>query len=285
MPGPAIANQSNATTANAAAGSGFTARGIWRIFWTALLVRVAYMTLAHTYRIRPFEDHFDFGWEMARIARALVTGHGYADPFITGHTGPTAWLPPAYTLIIAAAFKLFGVYTLISAWVLLTVNCIFSAATVPAIYEIAVRCFSRRVAVWSAWIWALYPAALQYAVRRIWEMSLTTMLFAWVLLIALRVRGIGEPATAKSAGHPTLAALRPALGTHRALQSIPAPLPASLRLVDAFRRRATFCSIWKSSPRRSRLPRLPNSVGVAQLDCLSRLHSHSRQLRRGALSR
>jgi 4-amino-4-deoxy-L-arabinose transferase-like glycosyltransferase len=164
------------------------------IFWAALLVRLLYITVAHTYRIRPYEDHFDFGWEMARIARALVTGHGYADPFITGRTGATAWLPPAYTLIVAAAFKLFGVYTPLSAWVLLAVNSAFSAATVPAIYEIASRCFNRRVAAWSAWIWALYPAAMQYAVRWVWEMSLTTMLFAWVLAVALRARGVGGPA-------------------------------------------------------------------------------------------
>jgi 4-amino-4-deoxy-L-arabinose transferase-like glycosyltransferase len=198
MPKPAIANRSNATTADGSAGFAFDAKRVWPIFWTALLVRVLYVTLAHTYRIRPYENHFDFGWEMARIASALVAGHGYADPFITGHTGPTAWLPPAYTLIIVAAFKLFGVYTSLSAWVLLTINSIFSAATAPAIYEIAERCFNRRVAVWSAWIWALYPAAMQFAVRWVWEMSLTTMLFAWVLVIALRVRGIGEPATANS---------------------------------------------------------------------------------------
>jgi 4-amino-4-deoxy-L-arabinose transferase-like glycosyltransferase len=192
MPEPAIANRTSATIAGAPSRFGSDARGVWPIFWTALLVRVLYITLAHTYRIRAYEDHFDFGWEMTRIARSLVTGHGYADPFITGHTGPTAWLPPAYTLIIAAAFKLFGVYTPLSAWVLLSINSIFSAATVPAIHEIAQRCFNRRVAVWSAWIWALYPAAMQYAVRWVWEMSLTTMLFAWVLVIALRVRGIGE---------------------------------------------------------------------------------------------
>ena len=129
---------------------------------------------------------------MARIARALVTGHGYADPFITGHTGPTAWLPPAYTLLIAAAFKLFGAYTPLSAWILLALNSLFSAATAVAVYEIAVRCLNRKVALWSGWIWALYPAAMQYAVRWVWEMSLTTMLFAWALVIALRVRGVGE---------------------------------------------------------------------------------------------
>src|SRR5271165_398997 len=156
MPEPAIVNRSRATSANTSTEFGFSTKEVWQIFLVALLVRLFYMTLAHTYRIRPFEDHFDFGWEMARIARALVTGYGYADPFITGHTGPTAWLPPAYTLIIAAAFRLFGVYTPLSAWVLLAINSVFSAATVPAIYEIAARCFNRRTALWSAWIWALY---------------------------------------------------------------------------------------------------------------------------------
>ncbi len=120
---------------------------------------------------------------MARVARALVTGHGYADPF-NGHTGPTAWVPPLYPLLIAAVFKLFGVYTAKSAWVILTLNSVFSAATSIFVYEIAARCYNRKVALWSAWIWALYPAAMQYAVRWIWEMSLTTMLFAAVLALA-----------------------------------------------------------------------------------------------------
>ncbi len=80
-------------------------------FWAAFLVRVAYLTIAHTYRIRPFPDHFEYGWEMGRIGRALATGRGYADPFV-GHTGPTAWVTPLYPLLIAFVFKLTGVYTL-----------------------------------------------------------------------------------------------------------------------------------------------------------------------------
>ena len=161
------------------------------IFWTAFLVRVLTITLAHTYRIRTFQDHFQFGWEMGRVARALVTGYGYADPFV-GHTGPTAWVPPLYPFLMAAVFSLFGVYTAASAWVLLVINSLFSAAIAPAIYEIAARCYNRSVAVWSAWLWALYPAALQYAVHWVWEMSLTTMLFSFALVLALRMRGIGE---------------------------------------------------------------------------------------------
>lgn len=156
------------------------------------------MTLAHTYRIRPYDGHFQFGWEMARIARALVTGHGFADPF-RGHTGPTAWVAPLYPLLIAAVFKIFGIYTLKSAWVLLTINCAFSALTARAAWEIGARCFNLRVAKWAAWIWALYPAAMQYAVRWIWEMTLTTLLFAWLLVVLLRMRNVGGDAPSEQA--------------------------------------------------------------------------------------
>jgi 4-amino-4-deoxy-L-arabinose transferase-like glycosyltransferase len=161
------------------------------IFWVALAIRILVITIGHTYRIRPLQDHFQFGWEMGRVARALATGYGYADPFV-GHTGPTAWVPPLYPLLIAAVFKIAGVYTAASAWIILAINSLFSAAIVPAIYEIAARCHGRRVAIWSAWLWALYPAFLQYAVHWVWEMSLTTMLFSFVLVLALRMRGIGE---------------------------------------------------------------------------------------------
>ena len=168
-------------------------RAPWRLFWVAFVIRVLYMTLAHTYRIRPFVDHFQFGWEAGRIARSLATGHGYANPFapsFMGPTGPTAWVPPAYPMLIAGVFKLFGVYTHASAWVLLFINCILSGFTAMAVWEIAYRCFSRRNAVWSGWLWALYPAAMQYAVRWIWEMTLTTFLFTLVLVLSLRMRKI-----------------------------------------------------------------------------------------------
>ncbi|NYF90368.1 hypothetical protein RBB79_12305 [Tunturiibacter empetritectus] len=171
-------------------------RAPWYLFWAGLLLRVLYITLAHTYRIRPSEDHLQFGWEMGRIARALSTGFGYADPF-TGHSGPTAWVPPLYPLLLAGVFKLFGVYTAKSTWVILTINSIFSAATALLIFEIAARCFqptgrARKIALWSAWLWALYPAALQYAVHWVWDMALTAFLFSAVIVIALRVRSIGE---------------------------------------------------------------------------------------------
>lgn len=184
-------------------------RAPWPLFWAAFSLRVACILIGHTYRIRTGDNHFGFGWEMGRIAQSLVLGHGYANPF-NGISGPTAWAPPLYPLLMALSFKLFGLYTNAAACFLLICNSLFSAAMAPAIYEIAARCFdaygfARRssrdaepVALWSAWLWAVYPAALQYAVHWIWEMSLSAVLFTWALVLALRLRRIGELAQVRT---------------------------------------------------------------------------------------
>lgn len=171
--------------------SGDDRRLRWQIFSAAFLVRILYILLAHTFKVRPSDDHFEFGWEMGRIGRSLATGHGYGNPF-TGLTGPTAWVPPGYTLLVGAVFKVFGVYTRLSAFVLLAFNSLLSAWTAVLCYEIGLRCFGRRNAVWSGWLWALYPAAMQYAVRWIWEMSATAFLFSAAIVLALRMRGVGD---------------------------------------------------------------------------------------------
>src|SRR6201996_1733656 len=171
--------------------AGKEVRPPWLVFWAALAVRVLYLTLAHTYRIRPYDDHMLFGEETGPRARALATGYGFSDPF-RGHTGPTTWVGPLFPLLLAGVFKLFGVFTSLSAWVILTLDSLFSALTALTVWEIGFRCFNQNVARWSAWIWALYPAAMQYAVRWIWDSSLTTFLFSWALVLALHLRSGGS---------------------------------------------------------------------------------------------
>ncbi len=172
----------------------------WAIFWIALVVRLAAITLGHYYRIPPYSHHFGFGWEMGRIARSLATGHGYANPFTDHPSGPTAWETPLYPLILGADFKLFGVYSALSAWMILAFDSLLNALMVRTTWEIAVRCFNRKIAVWSAWIWALYPAAMQFAVKWVWEVTLTAFLFSCILVLTLRMRNIGgAPEEAKDA--------------------------------------------------------------------------------------
>jgi hypothetical protein len=165
--------------------------GPWRLFWLALVLRLAVVGLCHYYRVRVEEDHFHFGAEMGRIARALATGRGYADPFF-GQTGPTAWVTPLFPLILGGIFKIFGVYSTLSAWAILALDSLLNALMIPLIWEMGERCFGLRVTRWAVWIWALYPAAMQYAVKWIWEMTLTTFLLQLALVIALRVGCVGE---------------------------------------------------------------------------------------------
>jgi hypothetical protein len=166
------------------------------IFWTAFLVRVAYITLAHTYRVTPFNNHFEFGCETGRVAASLVSGHGYSSPF-GGETGPTAWMVPGFTLLLAGVFKVFGIYSSLSAWVVLVLNSLFQAMTAHLVYEMGARFAGRRNGLWAGWIWALYPGIMQYGVRWLGEMSLVTMLFAAVLVLGMRMHGMGSTPPAR----------------------------------------------------------------------------------------
>ena len=156
-------------------------------FWIvaiAFFLRFAWIIVAHTYRIENIENSFGFGWEMGRIGAALASGRGFSDPFVTP-SGPTAWEPPLYPFLTGGVFKLFGVYSPASAFVLLSINSLFSALTCAPIFRIARRIFSEKVAVGSAWTWALLPYVMYWCTRWVWETSLSALLVAVIFWLAL----------------------------------------------------------------------------------------------------
>src|SRR5581483_5807230 len=158
-------------------------------FWIvtiAFALRLAYILTAHTYKVKPDEDYFSFGYEMGRIGRAIATGHGFADPFGPA-TGPTAWEPPLYPYLIATVFKVTGIYSKLSALILLTINSVFSAVTCIPIFLTARKCFSEKVAVWSAWGWALLPTVMYWCARWVWETSLAALLLALIFWLVLEM--------------------------------------------------------------------------------------------------
>jgi 4-amino-4-deoxy-L-arabinose transferase-like glycosyltransferase len=156
------------------------------IILVAFLLRFAVITIGHTYRITPRRDHFQFGWEMGRLARSIATGHGFSSPTDLP-SGPSAWAPPVYPYILAGVFKLFGVYSAASAFVILTLNSIFAALTCLTLYRIAERMYGITVARATAWTWAVFPYAIYWPVRVVWETSLTAFLLSLALLLTLRM--------------------------------------------------------------------------------------------------
>ena len=172
-------------------------RGWWlrirtSLFWMsaiAFALRLAYILIAHTYKFKPDQNDFSFGYEMGRIAHAIASGRGFADPFGPA-TGPTAWEPPLYPCLIAAVFKLSGIYTHVSAFILLTINSTFSALTCIPIFLIARKCFNEKVAVWGAWGWALLPTVMYWATRWVWETSLAAFLLAIIFWLTSELENL-----------------------------------------------------------------------------------------------
>lgn len=154
------------------------------MFVIAFVLRFGYILIAHTYKFKTLDNNFSFGFEMGRIGRSIATGQGFANPF-DGITGPTAWEPPLYPYLIAGVFRITGVYTHASALILLTINSIFSALTCIPIFLIARKCFSERVAVWTAWMWALLPSVMFWCTRWVWETSLAALLLAVIFWLTL----------------------------------------------------------------------------------------------------
>ena len=157
-------------------------------FWIVVLafaLRLGWILIAHTYQFRTNDNNFSFGWEMGRIGRSLAMGQGFSNPF-NETTGPTAWEPPLYPLLVAGVFRLFGIYSHASALVLLTINSLFSALTCIPIFLIAKRCFGEKVAVWTSWAWALLPSVMFWCTRWVWETSFAALLLAAIFWLALR---------------------------------------------------------------------------------------------------
>src|SRR5215510_1941758 len=134
----------------------------------------------------PERDNFSFGWETGRIARSVALGEGFSSP-LHGPTGPTAWMTPVYVYLVAAVFKVFGIYTLKSAVVMLTLNSLFSALTCLTVFFIADKSFGRVIAIRAGWVWALFPYAIYFAACRVWDYSLNALLFSLLFLAALRL--------------------------------------------------------------------------------------------------
>ena len=153
----------------------------------SLMLQIAAIGLFHQYRTRSGNDNFEFGWEMGRIGRSIALGQGFSSPY-EGNTGPTAWEPPLYPFLIGGVFKIFGVYTRASAWVLLSINSWLATLTSIPVFLIARRTFGESVAKWSAYAWGLNPYVWYWSIHWIWDTTFTPFLLACILLLALQLQ-------------------------------------------------------------------------------------------------
>jgi len=169
-----------------------TLAGIWgRIrtstFWMvaiALLLRVGWIVVAHTYRFKSTDNNFGFGWEMGRIGASIATGHGFSNPF-GPPTGPTAWEPPLYPFLIAGVFKLFGIYSKLSAVPVVGNQQHFLRAHVHSDFPDRAARFLRESRRRRRLDVGPLPLRDVWCTKWVWETSLSALLVAVVFWMAL----------------------------------------------------------------------------------------------------
>lgn len=195
-----------------------------------------------------------FDQETGSIAASVATHKGFSNPF-NKETGPTAWLTPVYPLLVAETFKLLGVRSVYSFYVLAFLNILFSSGVCVPMYLVGRRVADRTTASVAAWLWALFPAAIMVPFEWIWDTSLATLLAALILWATLEVSdstnirdwcGYGLLWGLTLMTNPTIGILLPFLlgwSVYRARVRIQLPLTGMLRRGVLALGLAVFCCV------------------------------------------
>jgi 4-amino-4-deoxy-L-arabinose transferase-like glycosyltransferase len=155
------------------------ATSLWLILFVAVLLRVGFLWQYQSDHPRQAVSVVPFLFESGNIAHSLAIGQGFASPFRI-NTGPTAWMPPVYPLLLATIFRIFGPYTFNSflAAALFNVFCA-TLACIP-IFFAGKRIAGLGVAATAAWLWAVFPNAILIPVESMWDASLSALLVATI---------------------------------------------------------------------------------------------------------
>jgi 4-amino-4-deoxy-L-arabinose transferase-like glycosyltransferase len=151
----------------------------------AFIVRLVVVGFVYQTFLDPGRDHWEFAFETGKIARSIVTGHGFGNPYYGVNTGPTAEIAPVFPYLLAGIMAVFGIYTKASALVMLGLNSLFSALTCIPIFFLAKKSFGLREARWATWIWAFFPYAVYFSAVSMWDHALTALFLALLLLVAV----------------------------------------------------------------------------------------------------
>ena len=157
----------------------------------AFALRMAVVAFLYEDQLDPARDHWTFAYETGRVARSIATGEGFGNPQYEP-TGPTALMPPLFPYLLAAVFKIFGVYSKASAIVILGIQSFFSAISCVPIFFFTKKSFGERAAKWAAWGWVFFPYAIYFSADWVWSTCITTFLLSVLFLMALH---LGETTT------------------------------------------------------------------------------------------
>lgn len=166
------------------------------ILLLALIVRLGGMITLQTWE---FPSEHKFGYEAGDIAYALATGQGYAWPKTWRAVGtqghmfkrdapvPTSWEAPIYPFIIAAAFWLFGPYSVGAAVAIELFQVFISLLACLMIFLLGNRIFNVWSGLIAALMLAIYPQAIHFSIQKISHVTLYVLLALLIIFQLLRL--------------------------------------------------------------------------------------------------
>ena len=131
-----------------------------------------------------FDGEKRYGHRAGEIASEIASGRGFSWAGDSNYVPDdsikkTSWEAPVYPFIIAAVFKVFGIYSNTSAVILILFQIILSALCCLLIYLVGKHIFNEWTGLAGSLIFALYPAGIHFSIQKIQ----TTYLIVVLLLL------------------------------------------------------------------------------------------------------
>jgi 4-amino-4-deoxy-L-arabinose transferase-like glycosyltransferase len=165
---------------------GSKATSLALILVVALGLRVGFAWNYASHNPRQALSVIPFMFESGNIAASIAKGNGFSSPFRVD-TGPTAWMAPVYPLLLAGVFRVFGTYTFNAYIAAVGLNILFSTLTCIPIFFAGKRVASLGVGAGAAWLWAIFPNAIQIPAESMWDACLAALLAATILWSTLEL--------------------------------------------------------------------------------------------------
>ncbi len=174
---PPATPRTEAAAADAAPGATIREHAVWLalILGLALAFRLAWVAFSE-WQPTPDDDAFRYVFS----ARALVDGQGY----IHVNGAPTAFWPPGYSLLLAAAYSVFGDGLAVGQ----LLNVALGTATVGLVYLIGRRALGPRPALVGAAIVAGFPSLIFFTAVTLSEVAFTFFALLGVYLLLIEAR-------------------------------------------------------------------------------------------------
>jgi hypothetical protein len=115
-----------------------------------------------------------WGAEAACLAQSLFEGRGYGDPWCLD-TGPSAWLTPVYSSLIALLMLVCDGLNRATVLSLYVVQSLASALTALVVARLGAAVGQARAGLWAGYAWALYPPAIWNGIHTVWDTTFVAL--------------------------------------------------------------------------------------------------------------